>query len=68
MASHVDSITFGKVVRGEYVDFSKLLPKDKVLQEEENKLEVVMRGGKTFWVLVNKMANITNFSKWEQAF
>ena len=68
VALHVDSITFGKIVRGEYVDFAKLLPKDKVLQEEENKLEVVMRGGKTFWVLVNETANITNFSKWEQVF
>ena len=35
VASHVDSVTYNKIVQGEYVDFAKLIPKDKILQEDD---------------------------------
>ena len=47
VASHVDTATFNKIVTGEYVDFVKLIPKDRILVEEEQKLEVVVCGGHT---------------------
>ena len=42
VAAHVDSITLGKIVTGDYVDFAKLIPHDKVLQEDDQCLEVVV--------------------------
>ena len=70
VAAHVDSVTLGKIVTGDYVDFAKLIPRDKVLQEDDQRLEVVVRGGKTFWVPAadREVQSIHNFSKWEQAF
>ena len=40
--SHVDPATLNKIISGEYVDFSKLLHRDKILQEEDQRLEVVV--------------------------
>ena len=31
VGAHVDNITVQKIVRGDYVDFSKLVPRDRVL-------------------------------------
>ena len=41
-------MTFAKIIAGEYVDFLKLIAKDRLLQEDDQRLEVVMWGGKTF--------------------
>ena len=68
VASHVDNITLTKIVGGDYVDFAKLLPHDKILQEEDQRLEMVVRGGKTFWVPASETQSVSSFSKWEQAF
>ena len=70
VAAHVDSVTLGKIVTGDYVDFAKLIPRDKVLQEDDQCLEVVVRGGRTFWVPAAdcEVQSIHNFSKWKQAF
>ena len=72
VAAHVDSSTFNKIVSGEYVDFAKLLPRDKIVQEEDNHLEMVFRGGggQMYWVPAKDRdaQAIQNFNKWEQAF
>ena len=68
VGNHVDESTQLKIVKGDYVDFGKLLPKDKVLAEEDGRLELVVRNGKTFWTPIVESVNITSFSKWEQAF
>ena len=34
IGAHVDDTTQEKIIKGQYVDFSKLLPRDKVLMEE----------------------------------
>ena len=68
VSNHVDQVTQQKIIRGEYVDFGKLLPKDKVLMEEDGRMELIVRNGKTFWSLVSETVIINNFSKWEQAF
>ena len=69
VASHLDQNTYDKIVKGEYVDFARLIPKDKVLMEEENKMQMVNRDGQMYFVPANgdKLA-ISSFSKWEQAF
>ena len=68
LGSHVDQLTQEKIKKGEYVDFSKLLPKDRVLVEEDSRMELVIRNGQTFWTPVSEAIAINSFSKWEQAF
>ena len=44
IGSHVDELTRQKIGNGEYVDFSKLIPKDKIQCEEDHRMEIVNRG------------------------
>ena len=66
MGSHADQLTQEKIKREEYVDFSKLLPKDKIFVEEDSRLELVIRNGQTFWSPVSETITINSFNKWEQ--
>ena len=69
VGAHVDEATQDRIIEGQYVDFSKLLPKDKILTEEEgNKMEIIIKNGKTFWMPVAETVAINMFNKWEQAF
>ena len=68
IGGHVDESMQQKIAQGEYVDFSKLIPRDKILTEEDNRLELVIRNGKTFWTPVSESVTINCFSRWEQAF
>ena len=68
VGAHVDETTYMKIQKGEYVDFSKLIPRDQVLVEEDQRLEIVIRGGRTYYVPVSEGTNITSFQRWEQAF
>ena len=68
VGSHVDENTYQKIKRGEYIDFGKLVPKDRILVEEENRLELVMKGGQTYYVPIADVTDINSFSKWEKAF
>ena len=36
--------------------------------EEDNRLELVIKDGKTFWMPVSESITINGFSRWEQAF
>ena len=68
VGSHVDQNLQEKIVTGAYIDFSKLLPKDRLMTEEEGRMDLVVRNGKAFWMPVSEGVAINNFSKWEQAF
>ena len=68
VGAHLDELTLWKIQKGDYVDFCKLIPCDRVLTEDEQKLEIVIRGGKTYYVPVNEGTSINNFQRWEQAF
>ena len=50
VGSHIDDLTRNKIIKGDYVDFSKLLPKDRILAEEGEHLELVVRQGKNLLV------------------
>ena len=51
VGAHLDENTINKIGKGEYVNFGKLLPKDKVTAEEDgNRLEMIVKNGKMFWV------------------
>ena len=68
VAAHVDENTQAKIAAGEYVDFSKLVPKDRLIQEEDQRLQMVSRDGQTYLVPAGKDQNIISFNKWEQDF
>ena len=59
-----------RIENGEYVDFSRLLPRDRLAFEDETRMEIVNRNGRTFFVPANDtdVGSISNFSRWEQAF
>ena len=59
-----------KIWNHEYIDFARLKPLDKVTKEDDHCMELVSRGGQTFFVPVSdrETTGITSFSKWEQAF
>ena len=71
VAAHVDEGTQRKIANQEYVDFAKLVPRDRVLSEEDSRLESVNRGGHTYFVPASassELTTISNFSRWEQSF
>ena len=66
---HVDAALRDKIKASQYVDFGRLLPRDKLVNLKEQKLELVHRGGQTFFVPADKdTSGIDSFHKWEQAF
>ena len=58
-----------KIGEGQYVDFAKLIPKDRVMMEDDNRVQLVMKGGGTFFVPANESSTvISNLHRWDQAF
>ena len=53
VALHVDEATYNKIVTGQYVDFAKLIPKDKI-DDEDEVLQLVRRNGQTFYAPVKE--------------
>ena len=70
VAAHVDQITKTKIVNREYIKFSKLISKDRIELEEEQRLELVNKEGRPVWIPTGDREGtvISSFSKWEQAF
>ena len=68
IGGHIEEAMKAKIINGEYVDFSKLLPRERMYSEDENKLELIIKNGKTFWVPASESVAINGFSRWEQAF
>ena len=68
--AHIDEMTQEKIVKGKYINFGKLIPRDRILVEENRCMELIMKNGHAFWASASssEMTQITNFSKWEQAF
>ena len=65
---HVDDNTKLKIITGQYVELEKLLVRDKLVENEDQRMQIVNRGNQTFWVPIKEMQHIHNFGKWEQAF
>ena len=68
--NHIDEAMKKKILEFEYVDFSKLLPHNRSLHEDDQCLEIVNRNGMTFLSPVSDRDNvgIISFAKWDQAF
>ena len=72
VAAHVDDNLKRKIELGQYVDFSKLLPSDRIATENDNRMVWVQEGGNTFLAPANQkgkeIQGITSFHRWEQSF
>ena len=70
VAAHVDEITRVKIIKGEYIDFVKLIARDKVTLEEDLLMEMVNKGGIPHWVPVSERekSKISSVTCWDQAF
>ena len=67
VGSNLDLQTMEHIQQVDYIDFGKLIPKDRILIEDQ-RLEMVIRKGRTFYVPVSDTASINSFQRWEQAF
>ena len=68
VGAHLDETMINKIIKGDYVEFGKLLPRDRVVAEEDGRLEMYCKNGRTFWSPVSNTISINSFAKWEQAF
>ena len=70
VGNYVEDHIRQRIKNGEYVDFARLLPRDRLVMDEDNQMEIVNRNGKMFFVPANDndTSGVTNFSRWEQAF
>ena len=70
LTSHLDDNIIGKIQMGSYVDFSKLILKDKLFLEEDHRMQLIVKEGKSYFVPANEHENtsITGVNKWDQAF
>ena len=70
VGNYVDEGTRTKIGNGEYIDFAKLMPKDRIGAEDEHRMEMVNKGGFSYWVPVSDHENvaINSYARWEQAF
>ena len=70
VASHVDQGMRQRIERGEFVDFARLLPRNKVRYVEDNRLVPVQKGVMSYCepLADKEMGTIASYGKWEQAF
>ena len=69
IGSHLDESLTEKIKSGAYVDFSKLLPRDRLTIEEDNRLQPYVKDRQVFWQPpVETGLGITSYYRWEQAF
>ena len=70
--SHVEEVVRKKVLNMEYVDFSKLIPTQKMGRDNDlgQRLEIVNCNGQSYLSPVSEhdRVNIGSYAKWEQAF
>ena len=67
----MDKAIHQKIVNNEYVDFARLLAKDKILRSdnEDTRMEIINRRGASFFVPFQESnMTVSNFGKWEQVY
>ena len=70
VAVHVDAVTRKKIENCEYVDFSRLLPKNKPGEDDELRMQMVNHNGRAYYVPMSKVdkVQVNSLFCWEQAF
>ena len=67
IGAHLDGALQNKIMNNEYVDFPRLIPREKSFREDNNRMEIINKGGQTYFVPAtdHESTGISNFSKWE---
>ena len=70
VASHVDETIRGKILNHEFVDFTKLLRRERQMDDDtaQQKMTIVNKGGLSYWVPLAEKQVINGYYKWDQAF
>ena len=68
VGNHVEMSLKRKIQEGDYVNFARLIPRDKVIAQQDERIELVNVNGKPSFRPVSDTEFINNFGKWEQAF
>ena len=70
LGGHIDENMQQKIIKGDYIDFGRLILRDRILMEEDGRMELTIKDGKAFWspVSAHDSTNIGHFQRWEQAF
>ena len=69
MGGHLDQAIQDKIKKGEYVDFARLLPQDRVVQDD-HRMELINKGGQTYFVSIidRDSAGVIKFHKMGTSF
>ena len=72
MGVHIDESTRNKIQSFAYIDLARLLPRDKIVEQEDNRLTWVQKNGQPWLVPApeynNSNGNINSDAKWYIAF
>ena len=70
VGAHIYENLKRKIISGDYVDFARLIPRDRVSMEADKRLEIVSRNGQTFFqpMVKREGVGINNIFRWDQAF
>ena len=72
VGSHIEEMVRRKIENFQYVDSSKLIPKDRIQSEEDHRMVMLNKNGETYWVPytdVNRDRSvISSYQKWDVAF
>ena len=70
VGNYIDEKMKKRIGNGEYVDFAKLMPQDRVGIEDSHRMEMVNKNGMSYWVPVadRETTVINGYAKWEQAY
>ena len=69
VTSHIDQALKSKIVKGEYIELEKLLPRNDSNRlgrlTNETKYQMLVRDGETYWGPMPNSNKITNIRKWD---
>ena len=50
IGGHLEKGMIDRIVRHEYVNFARLIPRNRLQREEDHRMEIVNKGGSTYFV------------------
>ena len=72
VAAHIDENLERRVRNGEYIDFVRLLPHDRVQMQQDNRIKLINQNGHLSCAPASENSNlglvISSFARWEHAF
>ena len=73
VGAHLDEGIRSKILEFSYVDFARLLPRDRIIEEEDNRLTWVQKDGQPWLVPASNYESsnnggINSYAKWHLAF